>query len=206
MLAHRGAARFALRVVITRSCFRRVGRAVTLGVSLLALGACGAAQPPTGWQTGGTELYVPRARWIVGDVIVDVDPEGRVLLGGKHALTVDRVGRVYDAYNQPVALLGSDGMLYGEDDEPMGWVGAGEAMLAGDAHSWLQLDHTGLLLRVDDDGDARPFGQWMGCNHPSVIQACTLVSHVVGPEIVRLQSQPRSRFGIGIGVGVGVGP
>ena len=100
-----------------------------LGVALLATAGCGATQPPTGWQTGGTELYVPRARWIVGDVIVDVDQEGRVLLGGKHALTIDRVGRVYDAYNQPVALLGRDGMLHGEDDEPLGWVGAGEAML-----------------------------------------------------------------------------
>ena len=180
--------------------------AAILGASLIFFVGCGPAKPPTGWQTGGTELYVPRARWIVGDVIVDVDHEGRVLIGGKHALTIDRAGRVYDAYNQPVALLGRDGMLTGADDEPMGWVGAGEAMLPGDDHSWLQLDHTGLLLRLDNDGDSRPFGQWVGCNHPSVVQACTLVSHVVGQEIQRLRDQPRSRFGIGIGVGIGVVP
>lgn len=173
-----------------------------VGASCVTLGC--AAKPPTGWQTGGTALSVPRARWVNGDILVDIDHEGRVLLGGKHALTVDRAGRVYDAYNEPIALLASDGYLYGEDDKPMGWVGAGEAILPGDEHSWLLFDPSGLVLRVDDDGEQRPFGQWMGCNHPQVIQTCTLVTHVIGLDILEMQRQ-RRRGGVGVGIGIGVG-
>jgi hypothetical protein len=175
---------------------------------LLALGlstvACAAA-PPTGWQAGGTQLTVPRARWVAGDVLVDIDQEGHVAWGGKHVLTVDRAGRVYDAYNNPVALLESDGMVRGEDDKPMGWVGAGEAILPGDEHSWLRFDPTGLVLRVDEDGGQRPFGQWLGCNHPQVIQTCTLVTHLLGQEL-RERQRNRSRVGVGIGIGIGIGP
>src|SRR5262245_1976331 len=95
-------------------------------------GACAAA-PPTGWQRGGTSLYVPRARWVNGDIAVDIDERGRVIVGGKHVMTVDRAGRAFDPYGEPVALLKSDGLVYGQDDEPLGWVGAGQAMLPGDS-------------------------------------------------------------------------
>ena len=30
---------------------------------------------------------LPRARWVAGDVLIDLDQEGRVLMGGKHLLT-----------------------------------------------------------------------------------------------------------------------
>ncbi len=176
--------------------------ALTLLLALSALG-CGSA-PPTGWQGGGTQLVAPRARWINGDVLVDIDTEGRVLLGGKHLLTVDRVGRVYDAYNNPVALLQKDGFLIGTDDDGLGWVGAGEAIRPGDEHSWIVIGADGLVLRIDDEGEQRPFGMWMGCGSAHTLQTCALITHLIGMEL-RDRSR-RSGPHVGIGFGVMVAP
>ena len=147
-------------------------------------------------------MNIPRARWVNGETLVDVDQEGKVLIGGKHALTIDRAGRVYDAYNTPVALLQPDGMIVGPDDDPLGWVGANEAILPGDSHSWLAMDRQGLLLRLDDEGSRRPFGQWMGCSSVT-LQTCMLVSHVVGQEIMERRRSRQSGPSVGIGIGVG---
>jgi len=127
-------------------------RAAVELLALVAVLAGCASLPPSGWQHGGRQLLIVRARWVNGDALVDVDHEGRVLLNGKHVLNVDRAGRVYDAYDNPVALLQEDGYLIGPDGEPMGWVGAKQAILPGDEEGWLKLEPSGLLLRVDDDG------------------------------------------------------
>jgi len=165
-----------------------------------------AAAPPKGWQQGGAELMIPRARWFNGDAVVDVDHDGRVLLNGKHVLNVDRAGRAYDPYDAPVALLGSDGHLVGPDDEPMGWVGAGEAILPGDDGPWVVVAPSGEVVRTNDDGDPVPFGLWVGCNQiPHTLQACTLVSHLVGIHIREMRKRRRGGVSVGVGVGVGVG-
>lgn len=180
-------------------------RRQTIAVFVLLASAC-ASTPPTGWATGGQPLTAPRARWVNGELLVDLDPTGRVFVGGRHLFTVDAVGRVYDAYNQPVALLQRDGMVVGPDDLPMGWVGAGEAILPGDEHSWLVLHPSGLLIRSDGDDD-KPFGQWLGCTHPHTLQTCTLLSHIIGRQLLSRGDQNLGLMpGLGIGVGTIIGP
>lgn len=177
-------------------------QSVRLVVLAIVVSAC-AATPPTGWMTGGQRLVAPRARWVNGDLLVDVEPDGRVFVDGRHFFTIDASGRVYDAYNHPVALLKPNGMVIGTDDTPMGWVGAGEAILPGDDHSWLRLQPGGLLMQ-DDGDDHKAFGQWLGCGHAHVIQLCTLVSHVIGREILARRGQGQG-FGLTPGIGLGVG-
>jgi len=187
-----------------RSASRRRApvRVAWLILALVALSACAAA-PPKGWQQGGAELVIPRARWFNGDAIVDVDQEGRVALNGRHVLNIDRAGRTYDPYDAPVALLGADGHLLGPDDEPMGWVGAGEAILPGDEEPWVALTPSGEAVRYNDDGDPVPFGLWVGCHQiPHTVQTCTLVTHLVGLHIREMRARRRG----GVSVGVGFGP
>jgi hypothetical protein len=185
--------------------FHAHGRALGTLTLLLATSAIGCSTlPPTGWETGGTQLTVPRARWINGNVLVDVDEEGRVLLNGKHVLNVDRAGRVYDAYNSPVALLKKDGYLLGTDDDGLGWVGGGEAIRPGEDHSWIVIGDDGLVLRVDDEGEQRPFGMWLGCGQAQTMQTCALVTHIIGMDL--RERSGRSGPSVGIGIGVMVGP
>ena len=193
-----------------RSVPRWPALALALSWVVFLVGSSGcAAAPPKGWQQGGAELMIPRARWFNGDAVVDVDQDGRVVLNGKHVLNVDRAGRAYDPYDTPVALLGDDGHLVGPDDEPMGWVGAGEAILPGDEEPWIAVLPSGEVVRYTEDGDPVPFGLWVGCNQiPHTLQACTLVSHLVGIHIREMRKRRRGgvSFGVGFGVGVGFGP
>ena len=183
--------------------FHVLSRAVcALTLSALLVGC--STLPPTGWETGGTQLVVPRARWINGNILVDVDQDGRVMLNGKHLLNVDRAGRVYDAYNSPVALLQKDGYLIGTDDDGLGWVGAGEAIRPGEEHSWIVIGEDGLVLRINEDGDQHPFGMWLGCGHAQTMQTCALITHLIGMDLRERSS--RSGPSVGIGIGVMVGP
>jgi hypothetical protein len=181
-----------------------VGMAKWWVVAVLASGCT--ALPPTGWNTGGAELVIPRARWVYGDVAIELDHDGHVYVLGEHVLTVDRAGRAYDARNVPVGLLRPDGYLLGPDDERLGWVGAGQATTA-EGEPWLFVLPSGEVKRIVD-GVERPFGVWLGCQAPTTVQACTLVTHIVGLELLARQREPEPGigFGLGIGVGVGVGP
>jgi hypothetical protein len=174
-------------------------------VGLTGLSAC-SATPPAGWQTGGAALVVPHARWVNGSDAVEIAHDGRVALNGRHIMTIDVAGRAYDPEGEPIALLRDDGMLAGEDDEPMGWVGAGEAILPGGESPWLTLQPSGEVVRSDSSGRGRPFGVWLGCDHPTTLQACTLVTHLMGMELRQREHTAGVSVGVGIGVGVGVGP
>ncbi len=176
----------------------------TLLVALVLTTAACAGAPPTGWTSGGQPMLMPHARWVNGELLVDLDPRGRVWVGGRHLFSVDASGRVYDASNAPVALLQRDGMLLGTGDTPMGWVGAGEAILPGEEHSWLRLHPSGLLIRNDGDDDT-PFGQWLGCNQMHTVQTCMLVSHIIGRELMakRGQGQSLGLFTSGVTMGSG---
>ena len=142
---------------------------------------------------------LPRARWVNGDVAVDIHHDGKVLVNGAHALNIDRAGRVFDLENEPIAVLQTDGLLWGTGEEPMGWVGAGEAMLPGGTGPWLSLTPSGEVVRHDRGN--RPFGLWRGCESQSVIQACTLVTHLIGQKLVERSNGPRMSVGVGVGVG-----
>ena len=86
---------------------------------LLAVAGC-AATPPAGWESGGGELFMPRARWVNGATVVDIDDQGRVYVDGRHWVSIDTAGRMSGADPEPVALLREDGMVYGPADRPLG--------------------------------------------------------------------------------------
>ncbi len=175
---------------------------VSITVFVWLVSGC-ASTPPTDWKLGGQPLATVHARWVNGELLVDMDRRGHVYVRGRHLLTLDRAGRIYDAHNEPLALLRRDGMLVGTNDMPMGWVGAGEAILPGDSHSWLILQDSGLLLRSDGD-ETRAFGQWLGCARAHTRQLCTLISHIIGRELLAKQGQGQG-LGLMPGVGVGLG-
>jgi len=161
---------------------------------------CGcAANPPSGWQRGGARLAIPRARWIAGELAVDLAANGHVRVAGQHRFTVDAAGRIYDPDSVPIALLGDDGQLRGIDDRLLGWVGAQQSNLPSSERPWLQLGPSGELARVDGNGQRRPFGVWLGCTHVGyTMQTCLLVSHLIALEL-RRSSGPAVGFGFGFG-------
>ncbi|MBI4700070.1 MAG: hypothetical protein HY744_02710 [Deltaproteobacteria bacterium] len=177
----------------------RIGAAALVGLALCA--SC-AARPPAHWQGGGTEVDIPRARWLRGDLVVDVVPEGRVLVGGMHVLSLDRAGRVFDLDADPVALLEVDGSVTGPDDEPLGKVGWGTAARAGEQMAWLVLNDSGEVLRIDEDGAAHSFGIWSGCGEPRSRVVCTLLTHLFASGRIDLPAPPPEPVGMGFGAAV----
>lgn len=169
-----------------------------------ALSGCGGG-PPAGWQAGGALIVVPRARWILGDSAIELLADGRVLLAGEHVMTIDRAGRVVNDENEPVALLLPNGKVFGPGERELGRVGPGGAALAGDDSAWVTIAPTGEVLRHDDDGESRPFGAWVGCGaSPWAMQTCTLVTHLLGEQVLARMRASTSSFGFGVGAGVGV--
>lgn len=176
--------------------------ALTIPIALLA--AC-SATPPANWAQGGTQLDIPRARWVWGEVTVDVAPDGKVFLNGEHELNVDRGGRVFDIDGQAVALLEPDGTLVGPDDEPLGMVGALHASLPDESNAWLSVTESGEVIRYDDEGERSSFGVWLGCNRtPRAHQTCTLLSHLLGMRLRDSQRRQGGGFSMGVGIGVGI--
>jgi len=168
-----------------------------------ALTGCAATLPP-GWDHGGATLIIPRARWVVGEIAVELHHDGVVMLDGQHAFSIDRAGRVFEPDGTALALVDRDGQLVGIDDEPLGWVGAGQTMLPGDDAPWLTLMRSGELVRTDERGQRRPFGVWIGCTqYASTAQSCALVSHLVGRQLRRARQHARGpSLGVGLGVSV----
>ncbi len=167
----------------------------------LLVSAC-AATPPAHWAQGGTALDLPHARWTRGDAIIDVMPDGKVYVDGEHELSIDRGGRVFDPSAEPIALLEPDGRLVGNDDTPLGLVGAMHASLPGQANAWLTVLEHGEVVRYDDEGERHGFGIWAGCDGSArTHQTCTLVSHLLGLRVLARESRGRVSIGVGVGVG-----
>ena len=171
---------------------------------VLAAGGC-AGGPPSGWVRGGTPLDLPRARWIVGEQVVDVTPDGSVLYGGDRIFRVDAAGRISDEDGDPVAVLEPDGRLVGSGDKDLGLVGAGRAARGGEDTAWIAVLPTGEVVRYDDDGGMHPFGAWVGCAvSPRAVQLCTLVTHLLVEQLASRQAALGGGMGFGMGFGVGV--
>ena len=146
---------------------------------------------------------LPRARWVVGEIAVELHHDGMVTFNGEHAFSVDRAGRIFEPDGTAIALLTNDGQLLGIDDQALGWVGEGQAMQPDADSPWLTLMPSGELVRTDASGQQRPFGVWMGCTHNrSTAQSCTLVAHLVGQQLLAARAQAA---GPSISVGVGFG-
>lgn len=177
---------------------------LALGASIPGTAGC-TPPPPRSWQGGGTTLDIPRAQWILGEEAVQLLPGGEVMVDGDVEMAIDRVGRVYDADGEPVAVLEPDGTLIGNDDEPMGMVGSLHASLPESGNAWISVLPNGQVVRYGEEGERFPFGAWFGCNaSPRSQQACTLVSHVLGMRMVRRRRDDGPSFGFGMGVSVPV--
>ena len=151
---------------------------VAAGFSLvLLLGACAHASPPPNWAQGGSSLDLPRARWTHAGRLVDIMADGRVLIDGYHAFSIDRAGRVLDTDNSPIAVLEADGSLVGENDKPLGTVGLRNASPPGAKLAWLALAEGDEVNHFSADGDPIPDGRWVGCG--AAIRTCTLATQIV---------------------------
>jgi hypothetical protein len=172
----------------------------SLLVGVVAFG-CASAQPPSGWQVGGAPLLLSAARWATDEGLVELAPDGSVLVDGEARFVIDAAGRVYDLDLEPVALLQPDGRLVGADDRGWGVVGSMHASLPGAAEAWLSVLPDGTVVRYGDEGERIAGGLWQGCGPaPSAAQACVLVTH-----LVLLEAELRRRRVPGPGLGVGFG-
>jgi hypothetical protein len=173
-----------------------------IAVAALAVGAC-ASHPPANWATGGSPVEIPQARWTRGDSIAEIMPDGRVIVDGSHAFSIDRAGRVFEPDNSPIAILSPDGRLIGKDDVLLGVVGVHNSSLPGHTQAWLTVGTQGEVIVYDDDGDRKSAGAWTGCG--PAVRTCTLVTHVVAMASVRRRGNVGVGFGFGAGRGAGFG-
>lgn len=159
----------------------------------LALGAAGcAATPPPSWAQGGARLAFGRAVWTqVEGGRLEVDERGQVRVNGELLLTLDRVGRVVDDSNDPVALLDSEGQLFGTNDSYLGRIGLHNASPPWGPEAWVRVTPKGAVVLFDADGDASSAGSWVGCEGP-ILRTCTLLTHLVLLESV--QRAPRGPY------------
>jgi hypothetical protein len=162
------------------------------------------SHPPAQWAQGGSRLDIPRARWSLGDEVVDVMPDGTVLGNGEYLFTMDAAGRVFDRENDAIALLLADGRVVGKDDVDLGRVGLRNASPPGANVAWLTIEDSGAVVRFDPEGGPHPSGAWTGCG--PAIRTCTLTTHLVSLAQARGRSGgARTRLGLGLGVGTGAG-
>jgi hypothetical protein len=171
----------------------------------LALAACH-TQPPPNWAQGGSPLDIPRARWVRGERLIDIMPDGKVLGDGEHLFTIDRAGRVYQFDNDPVAVLQADGRLLGTDEAQLGRIGVRNSSPAGREVAWFSIGERGEVVRFNSEGQPAADGAWTGCE--PAVRACTLATHIVTLVETRMR-HPRMygpHVGIGFGVGMGVRP
>jgi hypothetical protein len=163
-----------------------------------ALSAC-AAHPPANWAPGGSPVEILQARWARGSSVADVMPDGRVVIDGSHAFSIDRAGRVFEPDNSPIALLEPDGRLIGKDDVLLGMIGVHNSSLPGHTQAWLTVGDQGEVIIYDEEGERRAAGVWTGCG--PAVRTCTLVTHIIAMATVRR----RGNVGVGLGFGAGMG-
>ena len=120
-------------------------------------------------------------------------------MSGSHVWSVDRVGRVVDGDNEPVALLLPDGNLAGTDHRGLGYIGEANTAPPGDPHAWVSIDPSGQVIRFDSDGNRYSGGLWSGCAGPQV-RVCALVTRLVA--LRELAQRPNVSVGVGFGVTV----
>jgi hypothetical protein len=159
-------------------------------VGALTAGAAGCtATPPPSWVEGGAPLAFGHAVWTqVDGSQLSLDELGQVLVNGEFLVALDRVGRVVDASNDPVALLDAEGQLFGTDKAYLGRIGLHNASPPWSPEAWVRVSNKGSVVLFDADGESSSAGRWVGCDGP-VLRACTLLTHLVLLESV--QRPPR---------------
>lgn len=175
-----------------------MSRPVHAGMLALALCSC-AAHPPAHWAAGGAHVDIARARWDRDGRLVEIMPEGRVMVDGEHWFTLDRAGRVFAPDNDPVALLETDGRLVGKDNALLGVIGLHNSSLPGRSQAWLTVLEQGHVFFYDEEGERHGGGAWLGCG--PAVRTCTLVTHMVALA----EAGRGGRVGVGAGFGSSVG-
>lgn len=167
-----------------------------------SVSACAPDAPPR-WAEGGAPLVISPARWDrPNDDPVEIQPNGRVLEGGKLRFVIDRVGRVTDDDYEAFAVIEPDGHIVGTDSRPLGYVGMSNATPPFADQAWLSVQADGRVLFFEPSGDRSDYGKWSkGCAGPSR-RTCTLVTQLF--TVRNYRTAPTGpRFGVGIGVGMG---
>jgi hypothetical protein len=171
-------------------------------VSSVSVVGCTPKAPPR-WAEGGSLLFITPARWDRPDEdSIEIQPDGRVVEGGRLRFVIDRVGRVTDDDYEPFAVLEPDGHLVGTDDTALGYVGLSNASPPTGAQAWLSLQPDGRVVFFEPNGDRTTRGVWRGCDG-AARRACTLVTQIFAVRNYRLQPTSGVTFGVGVGVGVG---
>jgi hypothetical protein len=174
-------------------------------VCLSGLFGCSQAMPAD-WARGGAPLEIPRARWVVATSVIDVFPDGRVLLNDTQQMTVDRGGRVWDSNNEAIALLEPTGSVMGPGDKLLGTVGVLHASRGDEKTAWLSVLPSGEVVQYADDGTRTPLGVWVGCSQTyQSHQTCTYLSHLLAPQILNTLRNNQSMYPRGYGTGIGGG-
>ena len=154
------------------------------GLLVMGVGSC-AASPPPAWAEGGAPLAFGNAVWTqVDGSRLELDAQGQVHVDGEFLVALDRVGRVVDESNDPVALLDDEGQLFGTDKAYLGRIGLHNASPPWTPEAWLRVTSKGSVVLFDADGEATRGGVWQGCDGP-VLRACTLITHLVLLESVQ---------------------
>jgi len=131
------------------------------------------------------------ASWVrSNDSRVQVSATGQVTVDGEIEYGLDRVGRVVDKWNDPVALLQPDGLLRGTGDVDLGRIGWNNAAPPGRSTGWLSLAENGEVTQLDNDGERHFDGKWTGCDG-QMRRTCTLVTHLL--RVVTLRDQSRAQ-------------
>jgi hypothetical protein len=167
---------------------------------LLAATGCAPSAPPR-WAEGGAPLFILPAHWERPDEdSIEIQPNGRVLEGGRLRFVIDRVGRVTDGDYEPFAVLLPDGRLVGTDNTALGYVGLNNASPPVGQQAWLSLKPDGRVVFFEPGGERTARGAWAGCNGPAR-RTCTLVTQLIAVRNYRAMPSSGVTFGVGVGVG-----
>lgn len=160
----------------------------TCGLALVLPIAC-ANPPPPRWLEGGAPLVIGEASWVRADHSrVTVSATGQVTVDGEVEYGLDRVGRVVDEWNDPVAMLQPDGQLRGTGNADLGRIGWNNAAPPGRSTGWLSIEPSGAVIQLDSDGERHSDGKWTGCDG-QVRRTCTLVTHMLRVLTVREETR-----------------
>lgn len=144
--------------------------------------------PPPQWAEGGSPLAFGTAVWThVDGSQLFVNAAGQVHYDGDVTWALDRMGRVVDDSNDPVALLDGEGFLFGTNEAYLGRIGLHNAAPPWSSEAWVRVEENGKVTLFDADGEVVSGGQWTGCEGP-VMRTCTLLTHLFLLESVRQQS------------------
>jgi hypothetical protein len=167
-------------------------------ISVLGAASCHQSPPPR-WSEGGALLAIPQARWERDREVIEIRANGEVWADDDLVFVIDRVGRVYDADREPLAVLEPHGQLIAKGDQSWGHVGYQNASAPQSTEAWLSVSKDGTVRYFDSEGDETLAGRWQGCEGPT-LPTCTLVTQLFTMQRYLIKRNSGVRIGVGFGV------